>query len=87
MKEAHEYNGFNFIMADLVSKSMFYISNRPKGEAILIQEVKPGIHVLSNAKLDSPWPKVRLHISSPKSESSICSTSYVSRFEFCCHKL
>ncbi|KAK1400317.1 transport and Golgi organization 2-like [Heracleum sosnowskyi] len=59
VKEAHEYNGFNLIMVDLLSKSMFYISNRPKGEAVLIHEVKPGIHVLSNAKLDSPWPKAQ----------------------------
>lgn len=59
VKEAHEYNGFNLIMADLLSKSMVYISNRPKGEAVMIQEVKSGIHVLSNAKLDSPWPKAQ----------------------------
>lgn len=62
-KEAHMYNGFNLILADLSSKSMFYISNRPKGEPISIQEVSPGLHVLSNAKLDSPWPKAeRLRI-------------------------
>lgn len=59
MKEVHLYNGFNLIVADIASKSMVYLSNRPKGEAIVIQEVSPGIHVLSNAKLDSPWPKVR----------------------------
>nr|GMD43603.1 transport and Golgi organization 2 homolog [Ipomoea batatas] len=57
VKEGHEYNGFNLIMADFESKSMVYISNRPKGEPISIHEVTPGIHVLSNAKLDSPWPK------------------------------
>lgn len=58
-KEAHEFNGFNLIVADLPSKSMIYITNRPKGESVRIQEVPPGLHVLSNAKLDSPWPKVR----------------------------
>nr|GMD42018.1 transport and Golgi organization 2 homolog [Ipomoea batatas] len=58
VKEGHEYNGFNLIMADFETKSMVYISNRPKGEPISIHEVTPGIHVLSNAKLDSPWPKV-----------------------------
>lgn len=56
--EAHQYNGFNLIVADISSKSMVYVSNRPKGEPITIQEVSPGIHVLSNAKLDSPWHKV-----------------------------
>ncbi|KAH6834915.1 transport/golgi organization-like protein [Perilla frutescens var. hirtella] len=56
-KEANEYNGFNLIVADLVTKSMVYISNRPKGEPLSIEAVPSGIHVLSNAMLDSPWPK------------------------------
>lgn len=60
VKEAHQYNGFNLILADIKSKSMVYVSNRPKGETVVIQEVSPGIHVLSNAKLDSPWHKVRI---------------------------
>ncbi|KAB2015820.1 hypothetical protein ES319_D08G053000v1 [Gossypium barbadense] len=55
--DAHQYNGFNLIVADIPSKSMVYISNRPKGEPINIQQVSPGLHVLSNAKLDSPWHK------------------------------
>ncbi|PIN23323.1 hypothetical protein CDL12_03957 [Handroanthus impetiginosus] len=57
VKEANQYNGFNLIVADIASKSMFYVSNRPKGELFSIQQVTPGIHVLSNAKLNSPWPK------------------------------
>lgn len=57
--EAHQYNGFNLILADMYSKSMVYLSNRPKGEPIAIQVVSPGLHVLTNAKLDSPWHKVR----------------------------
>ncbi|KAL8253473.1 hypothetical protein R6Q59_037166 [Mikania micrantha] len=59
VKEVHEYNGFNLITLDLDSNKMFYISNRPKGEPPTVQQVQPGIHVLSNAKLDSPWPKVQ----------------------------
>ncbi|KAL4313554.1 hypothetical protein GQ457_01G008560 [Hibiscus cannabinus] len=57
--EAHRYNGFNLIVADIPSRSMVYISNRPTGEpmAMTLQLVSPGLHVLSNAKLDSPWPK------------------------------
>ncbi|KAK7385286.1 hypothetical protein VNO78_31001 [Psophocarpus tetragonolobus] len=58
--EAHYYNGFNLIVADIGSKSMVYISNRPKGQPITIEEVTPGLHVLSNAKLDSPWHKAQL---------------------------
>ncbi|TXG51913.1 hypothetical protein EZV62_021082 [Acer yangbiense] len=57
--EAHQYNGFNLILADMSSKTMVYVSNRPKGEPIAIQEVSPGLHVLSNAKLDSPWHKAQ----------------------------
>ncbi|XP_071713351.1 uncharacterized protein [Rutidosis leptorrhynchoides] len=59
VKEVHEYNGFNLITLDLSSNKMFYISNRPKSEPPTVQQVQPGIHVLSNAKLDSPWPKVQ----------------------------
>ncbi|XP_057440074.1 uncharacterized protein LOC130733061 [Lotus japonicus] len=62
--EAPCYNGFNLIVADVTSKSMVYISNRPKGQPITIQEVPPGLHVLTNAKLDSPWHKaLRLEFS------------------------
>ncbi|KAA3472349.1 transport and Golgi organization 2-like protein [Gossypium australe] len=56
--DAHQYNGFNLIVADIPSKSMVYFSNRPKGQPINIQQVSPGLHVLSNAKLDSPWHKM-----------------------------
>ncbi|XP_025607369.1 uncharacterized protein [Arachis hypogaea] len=61
---ADKYNGFNLIVADIESKCMVYISNRPKGQQISIQEVSPGLHVLSNAKLDTPWHKTqRLEVS------------------------
>ncbi|KAF5191711.1 Transport and golgi organization 2-like protein [Thalictrum thalictroides] len=60
--EADLYNGFNLILTDISSRTMVYVSNRPKGEPISIKEVSPGIHVLTNAKLDSPWHKAqRLH--------------------------
>ncbi|KAB1203531.1 hypothetical protein CJ030_MR8G015354 [Morella rubra] len=57
--EAHQYNGFNLVVADISSKTMVYVSNRPKGEPVIVQEVSPGVHVLSNAKLDSPWHKAQ----------------------------
>ncbi|KAL3372363.1 hypothetical protein AABB24_008760 [Solanum stoloniferum] len=59
VNEGNDYNGFNLILADIETKKMVYVTNRPKGEPITIQEVQPGIHVLSNAKLDSPWPKAQ----------------------------
>ncbi|KAL6651205.1 hypothetical protein ACP70R_010130 [Stipagrostis hirtigluma subsp. patula] len=54
--EADQYNGFNLILADVSSGTMVYISNRPGG-APVIQTIPPGFHVLSNAAIDSPWPK------------------------------
>ncbi|CAA0816811.1 Protein of unknown function (DUF833 [Striga hermonthica] len=54
--EADQFHGFNLIVADLRSMTMVYITNRPKG-GVHITEVLSGIHVLSNAQLDTPWPK------------------------------
>ncbi|XP_017969980.1 PREDICTED: transport and Golgi organization 2 homolog isoform X2 [Theobroma cacao] len=59
VKEANEYNGFNLILIDLCSKSMVYVTNRPKENGNFVTEVSPGIHVLSNASLNSPWPKAQ----------------------------
>ncbi|XP_047320210.1 transport and Golgi organization 2 homolog [Impatiens glandulifera] len=56
-KESDQYNGFNLIIADLSCNLMLYVSNRPKEEPPTIEEVSPGVHVLSNGRLDSPWPK------------------------------
>jgi len=58
MKEADEYNGFNLIVADLLTMNMVYVTNRMKGDKCYMTTVSPGIHVLSNASLDTPWPKV-----------------------------
>lgn len=59
MEEANQFSGFNLIVADLCSMSMVYITNRPNDDdGLCVTEVSPGIHVLSNAKLDTPWPKV-----------------------------
>ncbi|XP_047319543.1 transport and Golgi organization 2 homolog [Impatiens glandulifera] len=58
MKETDNYNGFNLIIADISSRVMVYITNRSKEASYPTMEVvQPGIHVLSNASLDSPWPK------------------------------
>ncbi|PIA46737.1 hypothetical protein AQUCO_01500348v1 [Aquilegia coerulea] len=58
LKEANQYNGFNLVLCDLCSKTMVYISNRPQGEAF-VQEVSPGIHVLSNTNMDSSCHKAQ----------------------------
>ncbi|EYU40478.1 hypothetical protein MIMGU_mgv1a011731mg [Erythranthe guttata] len=57
MGEVDEFSGFNLIVADVCSMSMVYITNRPKQGAPFVAQVSPGIHVLSNANLDTPWPK------------------------------
>lgn len=50
---AQGYNGFNLVTADLVSGDWHWISNRAPGP----QALPAGIHALSNAALDTPWPK------------------------------
>ncbi|MBU2490633.1 MAG: NRDE family protein [Proteobacteria bacterium] len=49
---AVEFNGFNLLVGDL--SRLFWFSDRGPG----IVEVPPGVHGLSNALLDTPWPKV-----------------------------
>lgn len=56
-KEAHMYSGFNLILVDILSRVMVYVSNRPLVEAVSVQVVSPGLHVLTNASLNSSWPK------------------------------
>lgn len=46
------YNGFNLIAGDLLSAC--WGSNRSAG----VRELGPGIHGISNAAMDAPWPKV-----------------------------
>jgi uncharacterized protein with NRDE domain len=52
--ELKNYNGFNLILGDV--NNLFYISNI-KSEII---KIEPGIHGLSNAFLDTKWPKVEM---------------------------
>jgi uncharacterized protein with NRDE domain len=47
------YNGFNLITADLTRDAWHWLSNRAPVPVAL----GPGIHALSNAALDTPWPK------------------------------
>lgn len=49
---AKTYNGFNLMAG--TADELFYLSNYAPG----VQAVPPGIHGLSNALLDTPWPKV-----------------------------
>jgi uncharacterized protein with NRDE domain len=64
-----QYNGFNLLTADLSKPdhhSLCWISNRilvggkiRQRKSIYPVNIEPGIYGLSNAMLDTPWPKVR----------------------------
>jgi uncharacterized protein with NRDE domain len=49
---AHEYNGFNLLVG--TPEALWYLSNYQDG----LQKIDNGIHGLSNALLNTPWPKV-----------------------------
>lgn len=46
-----QFNGFNLIAGKF--DDLYYLSNRKEG----VHKVNPGNHALSNAFLDTPWPK------------------------------
>ncbi|MFD2035645.1 NRDE family protein [Belliella marina] len=50
--EKDQYEGFNLFVGD--QHSLFYLSNYKDG----IEEIKPGLYGISNALLDTPWPKL-----------------------------
>jgi uncharacterized protein with NRDE domain len=52
------YNGFNLLASDL--QHLWWYSNRnAHGQP---QRLEPGVYGLSNALLDTPWPKVRSRV-------------------------
>ena len=52
---AREYAGFNLLVGD--RHGLWYFSNSDDARP---QRLAPGIYGLSNARLDTPWPKVEL---------------------------
>lgn len=52
-KKQSEYNGFNIMVAE--GAEMYVFSNYGQG----ITQVTPGLHGVSNALMDTPWPKVQ----------------------------
>lgn len=51
---AMHYSGFNLLIWD--GRELYYLNNHP---AFVARKVTPGVHVVSNADLDTPWPKTR----------------------------
>ena len=52
---ADEYAGFNLLLGD--GRELWYYSNSQPGTAAPTAALAPGIYGLSNAQLDTPWPK------------------------------
>lgn len=53
---AAEYNGFNLVLCD--GQELVWYSNKGGGDPRNGKPLEPGIYGLSNALLDSAWPKV-----------------------------
>jgi len=53
---ADEYNGYNLVLCD--GKELVWYSNKGNDDPRNGQPLEPGIYGLSNALLDSAWPKV-----------------------------
>jgi uncharacterized protein with NRDE domain len=52
------FGGFNLVLGDLRRKAWTWVTNKYEGApALHAQDLTPGLYGLSNAGLDTPWPK------------------------------
>jgi uncharacterized protein with NRDE domain len=52
------FGGFNLVLGDLQQKAWTWVTNKYGGAPSLhAQALAPGLYGLSNARLDTPWPK------------------------------
>jgi uncharacterized protein with NRDE domain len=55
------FGGFNLVLGDLKSKVWTWVTNKSvllsEGATLYAQTLPPGLYGLSNAGLDTPWPK------------------------------
>ncbi len=63
---AADYGGFNLVIGDLRRRRWHWLSNRDPARPhegapvqLHLAPVPPGLHTLSNASLNTPWPKAR----------------------------
>ena len=61
-EEGSDYGGFNLVVGDFQQGAWTWVTNNPavaSGEAsrLHLQALPPGLYGLSNAALDTPWPK------------------------------
>ncbi len=60
-QRAHEYAGYNLLLGK--GNELWHYNNQPQGSGSTPappNRLKPGIYGLSNASLNTPWPKVEL---------------------------
>ncbi len=55
---ADDYAGFNLLVGD--RDSLWYFTNSTPATQRGARRLEPGVYGLSNARLDTPWPKVEL---------------------------
>jgi uncharacterized protein with NRDE domain len=55
MASVADYNGFNLLLGDFTRRELVWFSNRSAAPPMLLSA---GVYGLSNALLDTPWPKV-----------------------------
>jgi uncharacterized protein with NRDE domain len=51
------YGGFNLVLGDVQTGQWCCLSNRPQADGLHSQPMADGVYGLSNAALDTPWPK------------------------------
>ena len=54
--DAAAFGGFNLVLGDFQAGNWHWLSNKP-GPGLTSRPLTPGIYGLSNAALDTPWPK------------------------------
>lgn len=55
---AGDYAGFNLLLGD--GEHLWYLTNSGPSDQCAPRRLDPGIYGLSNARLDTPWPKVEI---------------------------
>jgi len=53
-EDAGNYSGFNLLIGD--GHELLFVTNTPD---FRVETLAPGVHTISNASLDTPWPKSR----------------------------
>ena len=58
-KDKHQYGGFNLVLGDVQQNAWTWMTNRSLESLSgwLSESLAPGVYGLSNAALDTPWPK------------------------------